>query len=224
MQNLIILFLHVTTICGLTLFTLRLGREWMLAWLALLAVAMNLFVLKQITLFGLNVTSSDALAVGYLLGLNLIQEFFGSHYARKCVWISFFIACSFVLLSQIHLLYVPNPYDLAHSHFMFLFHPMPRIILASLFTFCVIQLIDLKFFGFLRKKTHGKYLTARTTLALGVSQTLDTLLFSFLGLYGLVASIEHIILLSLAVKGIVIVLSAPFISISKKMIAYGTQV
>jgi uncharacterized integral membrane protein (TIGR00697 family) len=216
-MNSIILCLHVTAICGLTLFALRYGFHFMLAWLCLLALAMNLFVLKQINLFGLSVTSSDALAVGYLLGLNLIQEFFGQKEARKCIWISLFISLSFVLLSQIHLLYLPNQFDLTQGHFRALLAPMPRIIFASLFSFMVVQVVDLKFFSFLKKKTGGKYLPGRTAAALVVSQLLDTLLFSFLGLYGLVAAIFPIILLSLAVKGITIFLSTPFVSLAKKV-------
>ena len=220
MLNLLILTLHVATISALTLFALRFGKELMVAWLCILAVVMNLFVLKQITLFGLSVTSSDALAVGYLLGLNLIQEFFGRAFARKCVWISLFTSCGFVLLSQIHLLYAPNQFDLSQPHFIFLFNPMPRIIFASLFSFLTVQLFDLTFFSFLREKTAGKYLTSRIALALVISQTLDTLLFSYLGLYGIVASLTHIICLSLAVKGVVILLSTPFVSLSKKIVPY----
>ncbi len=219
-MNALILILHVTTIAGLTLFALRFGKDLMIAWLSLLAVAMNLFVLKQITLFGLSVTSSDALAVGYLLGLNLIQEFFGRSAARRTVWISLFISSGFVLLTQIHLAYIPNQADWAHLHFSFLFTPMPRVILASLFSFLVIQLVDLAFFGFLRNKTGGKFLVGRTALALLLSQTLDTLLFSFCGLYGLVDNIGHIIVLSLAVKGIVIILSTPFVHFSKRMVSH----
>jgi uncharacterized integral membrane protein (TIGR00697 family) len=219
-MNSVILALHVAIVCGLSLFALRFGKELLISWLSLLAVAMNLFVLKQITLFGLSVTSSDALGVGYLLGLNLIQEFFGRKTARQTVWISLFIASGFVLLSQIHLAYAPNRYDLAQSHFTFLFTPMPRLIFASLFSFLAVQLIDLSFFGFLREKTSGKYLTGRITLALILSQTLDTLLFSFLGLYGIVAHISHIILFSLAIKGVVILLSTPFIYLSKRVVKH----
>ena len=219
-MNLIVLCLHVATICGLTLFALRFGKDFLIAWLCLLAVAMNVFVLKQITLFGLSVTSSDALAVGYLLGLNLIQEFFGHKEAKKCMWIALFISCSFVLLSQIHLLYTPNQFDLSHPHFMFLFRPMPRIIIASLASFLVIQLVDITFFGYLRTQTKGKYLTLRACAALIVSHTLDTILFSFLGLYGLVASVGYIICLSLIVKGVVILLAVPFIAYSKKVVQH----
>ncbi|MCC5832623.1 MAG: queuosine precursor transporter [Chlamydiales bacterium] len=216
-MNSLILAFHVTAVCGLSLFALRFGKELMIAWLSLLAVAMNLFVLKQVTLFGLSVTASDALGVGYLLGLNLIQEFFGQKTARRSVWISLFISASFVLLSQIHLAYTPNRYDLAQSHFLFLFTPLARLILASLFSFLVVQLVDLAFFRFLRKKMSGKYLTLRTTLALVLSQTLDTLLFSFLGLYRLVPHIGDIILFSLVVKGVVILFSTPFVYLSKQV-------
>jgi uncharacterized integral membrane protein (TIGR00697 family) len=97
---------------------------------------------------------------------------------------------------------------------------MPRLIFASLFSFLAVQLIDLSFFGFLREKTSGKYLTGRITLALILSQTLDTLLFSFLGLYGIVAHISHIILFSLAIKGVVILLSTPFIYLSKRVVKH----
>lgn len=214
-MNAIILCIHVATVCSLTLFALYFGKEILIAWLALLAVAMNLFVLKQVTLFGLSVTPSDSLAVGYLLGLNLIQEFFGKQDARRCVWISIFTSLSFVLLSQIHLFYLPNQFDLSQSHFTFLLRPMGRIMFASLFSFILVQFIDLSFFGFLKRKSHGKFLTLRSGVALILSQTLDTLIFTFFGLYGLVASVWHIILLSLIVKGVVIILSSPFIFLSK---------
>ncbi len=221
-MNSLILCLHVTLICSLTLGALRLGKEAMIAWLCLLAIAMNLFVLKQINLFGLNVTSSDALGVGYLLGLNLIQEYFGRAYARKTIFISLFIACAFLILSQIHLLYVPNRFDEAHSHFVFLLNPMLRILAASLFSFLVVQLVDVSFFAFLRTQTGGKYLAMRTMAALLLAQTLDTLLFSFLGLYGNVASVIDIVFLSLAIKALVICLSTPFVTLSKKMVAHAS--
>lgn len=215
--NPLILCLQVATISGIVLIALRLGKESLTAWLAILVVAMNLFVLKQITLFGLHVTSSDALAVGYLLGLNLIQEFFGRKLARNVIWLSFFASSGFVILSQMMLAYTPNAFDTAQPHFLFIFSPAPRLMVASLASFLLVQLVDLAFFQYLSEKTQGKYLTLRTASALILSQTLDTLIFSFLGLYGLVASLTHVIVMSLAIKGIVILMTAPFIALSKKI-------
>jgi len=224
MNNALLLIVHTATICSLTIFALRFGKELMCGWLALLAVAMNLFVLKQITLFGLKVTSSDALAVGYLLGLNLIQEFFGQKEARRCVWISFFISISFTLLSQIHLAYTPNGDDQTHHHFHQLFSPMPRLVLASLTTFVLVQVADIAFFEFLRQKLQGRALPLRTTCSLLLSQSFDTLFFSFLGLYGLVASIGDVILWSLVVKASIIACTAPFVALVKKFMRHDVQV
>jgi len=187
----------------------------MVALLSLLALLANLFVLKQTTLFGLSVTCSDALAVGYLLGLNLTQEFFGRALARKAVMISLLMTCSSLLLTQIHLLYLPNAYDVMHPHYRALLAPYPRLIFASLTAFALVQFFDLTFFAYLRRKTQGNLLTLRTVTTLILSQTLDTLLFSFLALYGLVENVWHVIALSLIIKGIVIACSTPFITLSR---------
>ncbi|NGX54165.1 MAG: hypothetical protein K1000chlam4_00890 [Chlamydiae bacterium] len=217
--NILTLFLHVLTVSSLTLFALRLGREALVAWLALLIVAVNLFVLKQITLFGLSVTCSDALAVGYLLGLNLIQEFFGQKFARKTVWITFFISLSFLCLSQIHLAYRPNGFDTTHSHFSALLTPMPRIIFASIFTFLLVQFFNIILFS--RLSNHTSF-AGRTLITLLTSTVLDTLIFSFLGLYGIVANLPHVILLSIAVKSLVSLLSVPFVMLSKRVMKHET--
>lgn len=216
--NPLILLLHVTLICGLTLLALRLGKETMVAWLGVLAIAMNLFTLKQTTLFGLHVTCSDALAVGYLLSLNLIQEFFGSPLAKKALWISIFLSLGFIGLSQLHLAYLPNAFDTTQHHFISLLLPMPRLLLASLISFFVVQLFDLSLFAFLRLKSQGRFFAWRALCALFLSQVLDTILFSFLGLYGIVESITDCIFFSLLIKIIVIIISSPFIFLSKKII------
>ncbi|MCC5832621.1 MAG: hypothetical protein JJU12_06220 [Chlamydiales bacterium] len=74
-MNSLILAFDVTALCGLSLFALPFCKELIMARLFLLATALNLFVLKQVTLFGLYIAARDALGVGYLLGSNLIQEF-----------------------------------------------------------------------------------------------------------------------------------------------------
>src|SRR5689334_10536329 len=99
MMNLFILFVHILLVGSLTLFALRLGKDAMTAFLSILTILSNLFLLKEITFFGFNVTTTDSLAVGYLLGLNLIQEFSGRKAAQKVVWTCFFIDFSCLLFS-----------------------------------------------------------------------------------------------------------------------------
>lgn len=215
--NFFILSLHTCIVTLITLLCLKLGKQFLIAYLALLAVLMNLFVLKQINLFGLNITCSDALAVGYLLGLNLIQEFFGKSAARTMVWIGFLTAITFLFLSQIHLLYYPNQADTMHSTYNALLKPQIRIIFASLISFLAVQLLDIRFFSYLRKKLGKNHLAIRTSISLLLSEGIDTVLFSFLGLAGLVDSIWHIILFSFLAKLLVIALSLPFLDLSRRM-------
>ncbi|EPJ31118.1 putative integral membrane family protein, partial [Chlamydia psittaci 06-1683] len=54
-------------------------------------------------------------------------------------------------------------------------------------------------------------------ISLVSSQIIDTLLFSFLGLYGIVANITHVILFSLITKMCVIAVSVPVAVFGKRL-------
>ncbi|MCH9608807.1 MAG: queuosine precursor transporter [Chlamydiales bacterium] len=216
-MNSLILTFHTSVVALLALLFFRIGKEFLIAYLALLSILMNLFVLKQMTIFGLTITCSDALAVGYLLGLNLIQEFFGRSAARKMIWIGFLTAISFLLLSQIHLIYSPSIHDTMHLHYQSLLSPQLRIIFASLTSFLLIQFLDIRVFARLRDKFKKKWFPLRVAISLVLAETIDTFLFSFLGLYGLVASIGDIILFSLIAKLFVIALSIPFTVFARRI-------
>jgi uncharacterized integral membrane protein (TIGR00697 family) len=215
MLNIGCLVAQVFVICGLSVLTLKLGEKALNSWLCLVAIAMNLFVTKSVDIGNLSVTATDSLAVGYMLGLALIQENFGRHAARQHVLICFIVSVGFALLSSLHLLYEPNEFDVMHGVFVALLRPMPRLLFASLASFLLIQLMDIAVFQWLRTRWEGKCLSLRTGICLTLSQICDTVVFSYLGLWGLVPNLWHVILLSLAVKMCVVVLSTPFVELSK---------
>jgi uncharacterized integral membrane protein (TIGR00697 family) len=218
LSNFFILLAHVFVIGAFTLLFLRKGVSALTSWCVFLAVIANLFVHKQIMLFGLSITCSDALAVGYLLGTNLIQEFFGLEAAKKSIVTSLLISAAFPILSLIHLQYHPSAYDTTQSHFSAILTPLARITIASIASFFIVQVIDLKFFSYLREKTASKHLTLRLILSSLFTHGLDTVLFSFLGLYGSVHSIASIIFFSLCVKMLVVLLASPFMALSKRFV------
>lgn len=216
-MNLILILFHIFAIVAATLLFLRLGKEALIAWSAFLIVIANLFVHKQITLFGLDITCSDAIAVGYLLTTNLIQEFFGKTLAKKSITIALVISSAFMLFSWVQLLYRPSVHDTTHLHFSIILAPVTRITIASMISFFIVQYLDLTFFNFLKKKTASKLLTLRLFLSSFFSHALDTLLFSFLALYGTVESIGAIIAFSLVVKMAVVVFATPFMALSRRV-------
>jgi uncharacterized integral membrane protein (TIGR00697 family) len=177
-------------------------------FIALQAVLANLFVVKQMTFFGLNVTCSDVYAIGSLLALNVLQEFFGKEAAKKAIGLSFLTSVFFVIMAKIHLFYIPSISDETQGAFAQIFASTPRIVSASLGVYWIVQQWDYRFFSWLQTKIHP--LPIRLGISLLVSQTLDTILFSFFGLYGIVSSLSGIILISLLTKWLAIVFSVPF--------------
>lgn len=201
----------------MSLFCLRLGEKALNSWLCLVAIAMNLFVIKQINVCTLEVTSTDALTIGYFLGLSLIQEYFGVQAARRHVFLSFACSLGFVLLSLVQLLYKPNHLDMSHHQFVCILTPMPRIFFASIVSFLLMQLLDISIFQRIRKKWSGKWFTGRVGICLVISQVLDTIIFSYLGLYKLIPNLFDVMMFSLIIKLFVIIASLPFANLSHKI-------
>lgn len=203
-MNEILFFLQIIVIVGFALGALKLGKGALTAWVAIQALVANLFVLKQITLFGFEVTASDAYAIGSLLGLNFLQEYFDREEARKATWICFFFMTFFAVVSQIHLFYLPSTYDTSHLSYSALLSASPRLLVASMSVFFIVQQFDIRFFAFLKRVLPATSFAWRTALAMVVSQLIDTVLFTFAGLYGIVGSVIDVIIISFAVKVIVI--------------------
>jgi uncharacterized integral membrane protein (TIGR00697 family) len=198
--NLALFLLQTACITAAIFGALRLGKEALAVLFALMAILANLFVIQQIELGGLNATSSDAFAVGALFCLNLIQKFYGKDLAKKTVWISFLAMLFFVAVSQIHLLFRPSPLDTSRLHFEAVLSSSPRLLIASLATFFIVQWIDLYLFARFR----------RMGMTLFISQAIDTVLFTFLGLYGLVGELAHIMVVSYLIKCAAILLTIFF--------------
>lgn len=217
-MNEIIFLIHVLFILSSLLIALLMGKEALISLICLFNILANLFVQKQILLFGLEVTATDAFIVGGILGLNLIQEYFGFDVARKSIFISLLCSAIYLLLSQIHIIYYPSGNDYTQYYFQNILNQMPRIIIASLLTYLIVQLFDTIFYRFLKNTLRNHYLGFRSLISLLISQFFDTVLFSFLGLWGLVASLKDIIIVSYLIKLVVILLSVPFIALISKII------
>lgn len=210
-MNETLFFIQIFIIVGFALGALKLGKGALTAWVVVQALIANLFVLKQITLFGFNVTASDAFVIGSILGLNFLQEYFTKEAAVKATYICFFFMVFFVLVSQVHLFYLSSPHDVTHDSFKNILSLTPRLLIASLGVFFITQQLDILFFSFLKRVLPNSKFAMRVTISMIVSQLFDTILFSLAGLYGIVESVVDIIVLSFSVKLVVIFCVTPFI-------------
>lgn len=219
MNQLLFLF-HTIFISMSALVALYLGQAALVAFVCLQCVLANLFVIKQTTLFGFSATCADAYTIGAVLGLNLLQEYFGRAITRTCIWINFFLLVFYIVVSQIHLAYIPNMHDTMQGCFVSILVSMPRIVVASFVVYLIAQLADYALYGFLKRALHDRYLVARNVVSIMITQLLDTVLFSFLGLYGIIDNIWQVIIVSYAIKLVAIGIASPFVLFSRKIYAH----
>lgn len=208
---------HIFVVIAAILIALRLGKEALIAVFCLLIISANLFVIKQIEFLGFTITCTEAMTIGCILSLNLIQEYWGKQEAKKAIYCSLFLLSFFAVLGQFHLLYVPSSHDLHHDAFAQILQHSPRILLASLAVTFFTQRFDMAFYGFLKRKWSRQNLVFRNLSSLALSQLLDTVLFSFLALKGIVHSIVPIMIVSYLIKMVVATCMSPFTLVAKRM-------
>lgn len=218
MVNEIIFFFYALIIASAALAALWLSYEALVAFLCVQMILMNLFVTKEILFFGFAATAADVFTIGIALTLNLIQEYYGFDKARHAMWLGFYAALFYVLISLIHCMYIPAPADITHCHFLALLTPMPRIIAASLISFLIAQTVDRYLYAYLQQSWKNGHLILRNNISIMISQLLDTIIFSFLALYGVMSNIKDIIVISYAIKLLALMLVAPFLAFAGKMV------
>ncbi|MBQ8498763.1 queuosine precursor transporter [Chlamydia sp.] len=215
MWNEILFFLQIILVIGLGAFFAAKSIMLLVAWASLLSVIMNIFVLKQIILFGFEVTAADVYVIGLFSCLNCAREFWGKEQTKKVIFISWCSTLSFLLLTQLHLYLVPSPRDFSQNHYEALFSPSFRLIVASIVTTMIVQFIDFRIFGWLKKHSQGRVFGLRSAFSVAFSQSIDTVIFSFLGLYGFVANLLDVMLFSLLSKGAALLLASPCVALAK---------
>ncbi len=215
------------TLAALTLGAFRLGKEYLLAFVAVCSVLMNIFVTKQFMLFGLEVTGGNALYGVIFLATDLLSEHYGKAEAYKAVKAGIFSSILFVIATQVLIHFAPNDFDFAHESITTLFSLTPRILLGSVLAFLISQSLDVHLFHKIKQKTAGKLLWARNLGSTLTSQAVDTLIFTAVGLttFGFLP-IEGVIPSAIfwqvagatyAVKIIVALIDTPFLYLSKKI-------
>src|ERR1700722_12989500 len=90
--------IHALLISASSLIALRLGTSALVSFVSTCCILANLFVIKQVSLFGLSATGSDAFTIGAVLGLNMLQEYYGKLAARTAIAINFFLLVFYAVM------------------------------------------------------------------------------------------------------------------------------
>ena len=201
------------------------GKTGLYVWSAIGAILSNIEALKMVNMFGLSVTLGNALYASNFVVTDILSENYGKESANKAVNIGLFVTIIWVLATQLILKFEPNSLDFINNSLTEVFGFIPRIALASVFTYAVAQKIDVilyhKVWGFTEKIFKDKYkgLWLRNNISTLTSQFIDTTIFTIIAFAGTVSFKELVSLIftTYVLKAVVAVLDTPVLYIAKKI-------
>lgn len=231
-EAIFILFTLFLLVIGLIAF--RYGKAYVFVLIAIYSLLMNIFVLKQFNLFGLVVTGGNALYGAMFLLTDLLSEHYGKKEAFKAVLVGFFTSAIFVIATQVLLVFVANEFDFAQEHLQALFSLAPRILVGSMLAFIISQSFDVWAYSKIKNITNQKFLWLRNNGSTLLSQFIDTMIFTAVGLTAFswlpfegVISTEifwSVAVATYVIKVIVALLDTPFLYLSYRLKDYKKEI
>ena len=216
MPNELIFFIKLILVISFTLFAFRMGKHWLMALVPVYIVLANIFVTKQILLFGLAATGGNVVYGCTFLATDLLSEHFSRKDARQAVYLGFFAALVFVVLSQLIIAFTPSEEDFVHGGMATLFSLTPRIVAGSMAAYLISQFHDIWAYHFWRKKTSGRHLWLRNNFSTWASQLIDSSVFVVAAFWGIFPGrvLLQIIITTYLLKICVALIDTPFIYLS----------
>lgn len=232
MSNNILLLLTLLADFGALLVFFRFfGKSGVFCWTVITSIAANIEVLILVHAFGMEQTLGNVLFASSFLATDILSEAYGKKAADKAVWIGIAANVSFVIISQMWLLFTPASDDWAMVSVKALFSHTPRIMTASVIAYVVSELFDVwsyhAWWDFTTRKCgdSGKFLWLRNNVSTLAAQLINTALFTavaFTGVYPL-KTVISIALSSYVIFIFTSLLDTPFIYFARWMHRHGME-
>ncbi len=169
---------------------------------------------KLTVVFGMPTSLGVILYSGIYFATDLLSERYGKLEANRAVLLGFSSSLTVVMIMTISILFVPAPHaQFIHDAITLLFGFTPRFVFGSLFAYLISQSFDVWIFHYLKEKTKGRHLWFRNNVSTLLSQAVDTVLYSLVVWWGIVA-LDRAIQLGIAkyiFKAIIALVDTPFI-------------
>lgn len=142
---------------------------------------------------------------------NYLREIYGKAAAITAIWMGLVGELIFLFATQFTLAVPSAPFWADQSAFEAVYSATPRLMVASVLAYVCAELTDVNVYHLVRKWTNGRHLWLRNNTGTIAGQTVDSIIFYTIALYGLVPNIGVLILTTLAVKAVIAVASTPAI-------------
>ncbi len=219
-MNNLLLVISIIGIFSLMLIVKKfLGKAGLIGWMGIASILANLLLIKNVDILGISSTLGNVLFASNFLATDMLTENYGYKEAKKGVKFGIFSVIVFMIVTQVALLFTPNSQDVAQGSFELLFGFVPRISIASVAMFALSNIVDIRLYEWLRKKSNGKRMWLRNNLCTIVSNGGENFLF-YLIAFGGIMDIGTILLVAASatiIEVVVALCDTPFLYLSKKV-------
>ena len=219
-MNNLLLVISIIGIFSLMLIVKKfLGKAGLIGWMGIASILANLLLIKNVDILGISSTLGNVLFASNFLATDMLTENYGYKEAKKGVKFGIFSVIVFMIVTQVALLFTPNSQDVAQGSFELLFGFVPRISIASVAMFALSNIVDIKLYEWLRKKSNGKKMWLRNNLCTILSNGGENFLF-YLIAFGGIMDIGTILLVAASatiIEVVVALCDTPFLYLSKKV-------
>ena len=219
MNELLFIF-SILFIFGMLLVVNKLiGENGLVAWIAVSTILAEIAVCKNVDMFGLNTNLGNVLFASNFLASDILAEYYNEKKAKNAVYIGVFFVLFYLVVSQIMIFYVPSSIDIADSSMKALFGLAPRVCIASVSLVLISNILDIKLYSLLKKKTEGKYMWLRNNVSTILCNGLENYAFSFLAFYGIydVPTLFTIATVATLIEAVVAICDTPFLYLAGKI-------
>jgi hypothetical protein len=194
-------------------------------WTILSAIAANIEVLIVIRAFGMEQTLGNIMFASSFLVTDILSELYGKETAKRAVYLGIATSVVFIIVSQTWLMYTPADTDWAMPAMREIFSNTPRMMLAGIVVYVIVQIFDVwayhKWWAFTDAKfgDHEKYLWLRNNGSTLVSQFFNAVLFTiaaFAGTYD-VGTMVSITLSSYVIFIVTSIADTPFVYLARRI-------
>ena len=224
-NELMLILAMLISFAGVLIFYKGLGKTGLYIWVAVATISANIEVALLVDAFGINQTLGNILFATTFLTTDILSELYGKESAKQAVKIGIFTSIAFIIVSQSWLLYIPSGDTVMQDAMKTVFGNTPRVMLAGLVVYAIVQSLDVVLYHSIWKWTKNKtqsdkkYLWLRNNGATMLSQLLNAILFNLFAFYGVLPTevIVEIIISTYIISFMLSLLDTPVIYLARNM-------
>ena len=193
-------------------------KEGLYVWLSIATILANITVCKMIDVLSFTTSLGNVLFASTFLATDIMSEKYSKEDAKRGVFLSIFSGITFIIITQLTLLFIPSADDVVNESMINLFSISIRTISASMLMFFISNIADINLYNKLKEKYPNK-LWLRNNISTILCNCIENYFFNFLAFIGIfpLPIIISIATTTTIIEIVIAICDTPFLYLSKKL-------